>query len=392
MTDEREEELLVEEEVEDTIYDGQIDEYDLTATPNDFNVMTINSFIESGSIEIPGFQRNFVWDLKKSSKLIESLILGIPVPQIFLYESARNRFLVIDGQQRMMSIFYFIKKRFPRKEKRAEIRKIYSENNCIPESILENDDYFQPFKLSLSKANDNIKSKFHGLNYSTLDDYKAQFDLRPLRNIIVKQNSPKDGESCIYEIFNRLNSGGVNLKPQEIRGCLYHSDFYSMLALLNYSDRWRKILQMLNPDLHMKDVELLLRCFAMADEYKDYKPSLANFLNTYSKKAKSFNSDKILYLKNLFESFLLSIDEIDPDLFISTKSRRFNIFLFEALFAVTAHHAMKTHELITLKISTGDVNNIAQDSDFLNASIAGTTNTSNVINRFKVAGRVLGFE
>ena len=123
MVVEEKDELLVEEEYEVDQGDGYIDEYDLTATPNDFNVMTINSFIESGAIQIPGFQRNYVWDIKKASKLIESLLLGLPVPQLFLYESARNKFLVIDGQQRMMSIYYFIKKRFPRKEKRAEIKR-----------------------------------------------------------------------------------------------------------------------------------------------------------------------------------------------------------------------------------------------------------------------------
>src|SRR5690606_39011915 len=135
------------------------------------------NFIESGAIQIPGFQRHFVWDIKKASKLIESLLLGLPVPQLFLYESARNKFLVIDGQQRMMSIFYFIKKRFPKKEKRAEIRKIFAEYDGIPEYILENDEYFQPFKLILSKISDEKKSKFLGLNYATLGDYKTQLAL-----------------------------------------------------------------------------------------------------------------------------------------------------------------------------------------------------------------------
>src|ERR1700722_964981 len=102
--------------------DAQIDEYDITAAPNDFNVLTLYSFIESAAVKIPGFQRNFVWDKSRASRLIESLIIGIPVPQLFLYEQARNRFLVIDGQQRLMSIYYFIKRKFPRKEKRVEIR------------------------------------------------------------------------------------------------------------------------------------------------------------------------------------------------------------------------------------------------------------------------------
>src|ERR1700704_5004448 len=73
--------------------ESQIDEYEISATPNDFNVLTIFNFIESGVVKIPGFQRNYVWDIKRASKLIESLLLGLPVPQLFLYEEGRNRFL-----------------------------------------------------------------------------------------------------------------------------------------------------------------------------------------------------------------------------------------------------------------------------------------------------------
>src|ERR1043165_8457584 len=114
----------------------EIDEYDLTSSRNDFNVLTIQSFIESGSVKIPGFQRNYVWDIKRASKLIESIIIGIPIPQLFLYEESRNRFLVIDGQQRLMSIYFFIKQRFPRKEKRIEIRRIFDERGTIPPEVL----------------------------------------------------------------------------------------------------------------------------------------------------------------------------------------------------------------------------------------------------------------
>ena len=77
--------------------DLQVEEYDITVSPNDFNVMTLCSFVESGAVRIPGFQRNFVWDIWRASRLIESLILGLPVPQLFLCEQERNRFLVIDG-------------------------------------------------------------------------------------------------------------------------------------------------------------------------------------------------------------------------------------------------------------------------------------------------------
>jgi uncharacterized protein with ParB-like and HNH nuclease domain len=207
----------------------QIDEYDITAAPNDFNVLTIYNFLEAGSVRIPGFQRNYVWDLGRASKLIESLLLGLPVPQIFLYESGRNEFLVIDGQQRLMSIYYFIKQRFPRKDKRNELRTIFDQHGIIPDNVLRDDEYFENFRLKLPETLPDHPNKFKGLTYATLDSYKTQFDLRTIRNIIIKQNAPRGDDSSMYEIFNRLNTGGINLKPQEIRMSLYHSEFYDML-------------------------------------------------------------------------------------------------------------------------------------------------------------------
>ena len=104
----------------------------------------------------------------EASKLIESLILGIPVPQLFLYEQARNKFLVIDGQQRLMSIYYFIKKRFPKRERRVELRALFDKEGTIPDKILFDDTYFDDFKLKLTENLPNRKNKFYGLNYATL--------------------------------------------------------------------------------------------------------------------------------------------------------------------------------------------------------------------------------
>lgn len=184
-----------------------IQEYDITASPNDFNIKTMFDFIESSALVIPGFQRNYVWDIARASKLIESILLGLPIPQIFLYEENRNKFLVIDGQQRLMSIYYFVKQRFPRKEKRVELRRIFGEYGSIPDEVIEDDTYFRKFNLSLSELVPGQKNKFHGLNYSTLGELKLGFDMRTVRNIIVKQNLPDNDHSSVFEIFNRLNSG-----------------------------------------------------------------------------------------------------------------------------------------------------------------------------------------
>ena len=215
--------------------DLQVEEYDITAAPNDFNVLTINSFLESGAVRIPGFQRNYVWDIGRASKLIESLVLGLPVPQVFLYEVERNKFLVIDGQQRLMSIYYFIKQRFPRLDRRSDLRIIFDEHGKIPDNVIHDDNYFENFRLKLGESLPNHPNRFKGLSYQTLEGYKTQFELRTIRNVIIKQNSPQGDDSSMYEVFNRLNTGGVNLKPQEIRTSMYHSDFYEMLYRANSS-------------------------------------------------------------------------------------------------------------------------------------------------------------
>lgn len=76
-------------------------EYEIKSTPNDFNVLTIVSFMDSGAIHIPAFQRHYVWELSRASRLIEFLIVGLPIPQTFWYEENNNKFLIVDGQQRL---------------------------------------------------------------------------------------------------------------------------------------------------------------------------------------------------------------------------------------------------------------------------------------------------
>ncbi len=78
------------EDGEDEYDSSPIGQYDIVSSPNDFNIVTIVDFIKSGIVKIPGFQRNFVWDIKRASKLIESILIGLPIPQIFLRSSCMN--------------------------------------------------------------------------------------------------------------------------------------------------------------------------------------------------------------------------------------------------------------------------------------------------------------
>ena len=289
-----------------------------------------------------------------------------------------------------MSIYYFIKQRFPRKEKRVELRSIFAGYGHIPDDILFDDKYFSGFNLKLPERLPAHPNKFKGLNYATLGDYKTQFELRPIRNVIIKQNVPKDDDSSIYEIFSRLNTGGINLRPQEIRTCLHHSSFYDMLFEINTLPEWRHILSMDAPDIHGKDIEILLRGFAMMINGKDYSPSLTKFLNDFSRKCEAHTSQQNDYLKNLFQSFLRACQNLPPDSFLGKKTRRFNIALFEAVFAVACEARFRDRRIIEGYLATEKVQELENDPEFTKASLEGTTRTANVGKRLERARDILG--
>jgi hypothetical protein len=368
--------------------DEQIIEYDISAAPNDFNILTIYSFLESGAVRIPGFQRNFVWDIGRSSKLIESLILGLPVPQVFLYEVERNKFLVIDGQQRLMSIYYFIKQRFPRKDKRSELRAIFDKHGNIPDDVVHNDNYFENFRLKLAETLPNHPNRFRNLGHQTLGTYKTQFDLRTIRNVIIKQNAPQDDDTSMYEVFNRLNTGGINLKPQEIRMSMYDSRFYEMLYRINSLPGWRRVLANQTPDLHVKDVEILLRGFAMLINGSRYAPSMVKFLNLFSRGCRTHTADQNSYLSTLFDSFLASCAGLPEGAFL-TKNGRFNVALYEAAFTAVCSAAFAERRTVTGNISAEQLASLGTDSQFLGAMLEGTTQTTNVKKRLERATAIL---
>ncbi len=377
------------EEAQEADEDTDVVNYDLSVTPNDFNVSTLFSFIESGTIVIPGFQRHYVWDLKRASRLIESLIRGLPVPQMFLYEQSRNRFIVIDGQQRLKSIYYFIKQRFPRMEARPELRRIFAEQNKMPDDVLNDDKYFTNFRLRLPEQLPDSPNPLNGLSYDSLGEYRLQLDLRPIRNVVVRQNSSAGDDSAIYEIFNRLNSGGVNLRPQEIRLSLYHSDFYDMLMEVNLDKRWRRVLNSPEPDLHQKDIEVLLRIFAMLIDSRNYSPSMVRFLNRFSSKCQSQAHEKNRYLKDLFRSFLKATKALPKRTFLNEGNNRFNIALIEAVFAAACSDAFADMRCLVGQLDCKELNMLKGDQQFVEASSRATTQTSNVRTRLELGKKYI---
>lgn len=364
-----------------------VTQYDISVIPNDFNITTIFNLIDSGAVEMPVFQRNYIWDKKRASRFIESLILGLPVPQIFLYQKERNKFLVIDGQQRLLSIYYYIKQRFPLVEKRAELRKVFDLNNGIPDSILFNDMYFQDFKLQLSKSENGEKNPLDGLRYNTLGLYKSNFEFMTIRCMAIRQNEPKENDSSVFEIFSRLNTGGVNLSNQEIRACLYYSDFFRILNILNQNSIWRNIYGK-PEDGKFRDVEIILRSFALLCDGENYSGSMNGFINRFAKKAMNYSTSEIEYFENLFTSFLESCSEISRETF-ATKKGEFNGALFDSVFVATVDRYYKEKSLVGGKTQPDKINALKKDVEFEEAITHSTSHTKMVKKRLEKAREYL---
>jgi hypothetical protein len=226
--------------------------------------LTLKGYLDksvSGQLQIPPFQRSFVWDQVKASKLIESFLLGLPVPNVFLYkERETNKLQVIDGQQRILSAIRFFKNEFGEKI----------------------------FRLK------SVHPKWNGKTYQELDEAdRYQLDDTVLRATVVQQLDPDD-DSSIYHIFERLNTGGINLNPMEIRKCVHSSDYLSLLEELNRLESWRKLIGQTKIDTRLRDVELLLRLLALSDSWSQYKKPMKKFLNNHLIAMKKLKGDTVL--------------------------------------------------------------------------------------------------
>lgn len=373
---------------EDEIDEGEeaIVEYDITTSPRDLTPANIVDMIDSGIIEIPLFQRNYVWDIKKASKLVESLILGLPVPELFFYSEGdeNNTYKIIDGQQRLLSIYFFVKGRFPKNtDSRLMIRKGINSGTEF-DSVIADNTIFRDFTLQLD---DNVQktSRYHEKKFLTLDkDTQIKFRLRRyLRTVVVRQNKPDDNSSSMFEIFNRLNTGGTPLNHQEIRASLYYCAFYGMMVKLNNEDKWRCLLGKTTEDLHCNDIELILRSFALLQNGKKYTPKMATFLNSYSQESKTFSKEYIEYLYQLFLSFVDSCSGLGEKAFF--RNKRFSKTLFESVFVATCKGAFVKREFVIGKIEKKSFECLKNDELFVSYIQSGSSSRDNILGRINRA-------
>lgn len=262
-------------------------EFDISVSPSDPSLELLANQVIRGDIIVPFYQRKYVWKIEQASRLIESFLMGLPVPQVFLYVNNEDQLEVIDGQQRIMSVKYFFEGFFgePDNQNRRHI-----------------------FKLKgLSE-----RSEYNGKTFVEL----SQRDQRKLRNstlraINIKQLKPSTRSDSVFHIFERLNTGGTQLKPQEIRNAVYRGRIVDSLKELNLTPGWHKILGIKKADKNQKDVELVLRLFALFEVWPEYEKPMLRYLNTQMDSNRNFSSDRA---RRFIERFPKAVETVNKAL------------------------------------------------------------------------------
>jgi hypothetical protein len=255
MTDDDLEELA--EDLEDAAEIDSEDEYEpvegqkreLLTSVLDYNLNTLADLVNANQIDLsPKYQRRDRWKADRQSRLIESFLMNVPIPPIFLNEDDYGRYSVIDGKQRLTAIHEFMRGRL---------------------------------KLTGLKV-------FPELNGSSIDDFtpnmRALVSTRSnLRATIILRQSDKDVK---FEVFRRLNTGGVSLNPQEIRNSTWPGPTNDMMLELSEHPLYRKLLGITKTSSsslykEMRDVELILRYFTFRDDWATFSGGMAKRLDRF---------------------------------------------------------------------------------------------------------------
>lgn len=286
--------ILPNEQNQDMIFD---DDYDgdskipyeipkevrkITTQAYDKSVSDIVRMIEDKDIRLdPEYQRNYVWDNKKASMLIESIILNVPIPVIYVSQEEDDTWSVIDGLQRLSSL-----KRF----------------------------FDGKFKLSgLEILSDLNKSDINTLNAKALRMLKNGL----LRVIMITHDS---NEEIKYDVFMRLNTGSVHLTEQELRNCLYRGNLNKFLKDIVQNETWLKLMGLKEPHKRMADRETALRFLAIWQNWnagekslRGYKGRMKSFLNAFMNEHKDIKSSESLQWKQVFEETVNKVHEVYGD-------------------------------------------------------------------------------
>lgn len=263
-------ESFEEEEGDDNALDLSEADRRLSTQSLDLSIDTLVSRVDRGSLVLqPEFQRDYVWNAKKASLLVESVLMRIPLPVVYLAETRDSDWEVVDGQQRLTSLYSFVRGSFPDGS---------------------------PFRLGRLDVRPDLRGKaFKDLPKS---DQNAILNYT-LRATILLNNSHPDVK---FEVFERLNCGSVQLKDPELRNCMYRGPYNDLLAELSLNEHMLRIRRATAPHRRMEDRQLVLRFLAMKrNSHLNYRGSMKQFMNREMESHRFASAAEVAVMKRWFE-------------------------------------------------------------------------------------------
>lgn len=378
--EEEEEEFQYEKIDDESISYSDDDIFNISSWGVDLTFRELVNMYDDNDLIKPELQRNYVWSFEEACKFIDSILLGLPIPSIFLAKKGDQR-LIVDGYQRIMTVYDYISG-------------VFSGNNKV-------------FKLSDSTT---INERWRGKAFVELDEnYRRRLKNTTIHAIIFEQKKP-DNDAGMYQIFERINTSGRTLNPQEIRNCIYHGNFNSLLIKLNTNKDWRILINSENPDRRMMDMENILRLFAMRDiknskEFKSNQIILKKYLNDYMSRKANISSVEMQVFEAEFNNLMkFIIIKIGHNAFnnVSHKNdiegnktlddvyiEKFHPTIFEAV-------AISSLYILENNIDISDVKNMKKrhvqllnDYNFREAISIRTTRIENIKKRIELAAKHL---
>ncbi|MDE0040680.1 MAG: DUF262 domain-containing protein [Gammaproteobacteria bacterium] len=334
--------------------------YDIASYPSDFTLSVMVDMWNDGEIIIPDYQREFVWSINQASLLIDSFLSGLPVPPVFFYVDEQNRNIVIDGQQRILSIVFYLEGYFGKESTHGRR---------------------QVFRLSGL----NGKSPYANMTFNELDKSdQRQLSKSVLRALNIRQLNPSGEGTSAYHIFERLNTGGTPLKPQEIRNCVFRGEFNKMLKEANKDENWRKIIGKRFFDKHQKDVELLLRVFALTGASARYEKPMKEFLNQAMKKHDRGTTKKV---ENFFHVFRKVTEVIVEQMGEKPFHLRgpLNVSALDSVMSVM----MENHRNLEERKLGYDYKKLRDNDEFIECTRINTTDTKTVKERIALVRKYM---
>lgn len=343
---------LAEGVEDDTLLDdaSETKRFSITSYGADYAVDGLVKRMKAGAFLIPEFQRRFVWSQRHASKFIESLLMGLPVPGIFLYREAdTNKHLVIDGQQRLRTLQAFYEGLFGDRK----------------------------FRLQ------GVIDEWNGKSYSDLlPSDQLKLDDSIVHATVFAQDEPENALDSVYFVFERINTGGIRLTPQEIRNAIASGPFTKMIRELNLNIDWRAIFGA-PINKHSKDEELIIRFLALYDNAEHYARPMSKFLNLFSQRMNKVTDAERARQANIFSQTISAIREAVGDKPFRP-SRSLNAAVFDAVMVGLARRLAQGSPPAPAKVKMA-YDRLLADNDFKKNWVRATADEENVRKRLAVA-------